>query len=330
MRNFSSEWKRGKKNRKSDFLAQIFADPKYKFVGSLESAKMEGVAKNCWILVNIQNTENFSSHCLNRDVWKDKDLAPVIKSSFVFFQFAQRSETARRIVNLYSLTSIPAVFVIDPNTGRKEHTFVVPDEPDRVSQMSAKILEFLDNYPNPKDKPKQRPLLPPPKKNNSNNNNNNNNNNIDSDIRAALPTGDYDLAAAIAASMQSSSDTNDSNADVGMLNTKEEAEAEAEVEAEAEAEVLPPKPVLSEEPAKDDPNSTAVRMRMPSGQIAQRRFLKTTVVQELFVWCSLCNDGRNDIKIIQRMPRMNLEDVKNETLLKLGLLNVALVCSFED
>ena len=121
----------------------------------MEAAKRQGAAQNKWLLINIQDTENFTSHCLNRDVWKDKELGPVIQASFVFYQWIRSTDTAKRIVNLYRPTEFPCILVVDPSTGRQDYSFSVPDEPDKVVTLKTKLLEFLDDYPNPKVKPKR-------------------------------------------------------------------------------------------------------------------------------------------------------------------------------
>eukprot|EP01083_Nonionella_stella_P089243 248972_1 len=148
--NFAKDWQRGPKNEKSSFLGALFSDPNYKFIGSLEDAKKKGSRENKWVLINIQDTENFCSHCLNRDIWKDKELGHVIKESFIFYQWMKRTDNAKRVINLYRPNKFPCIFIIDPNTGRQEHRFNIPDSPDKINTLKPKMLEFLDNYPNPK------------------------------------------------------------------------------------------------------------------------------------------------------------------------------------
>lgn len=35
---------------------------------------MSGKADRKWLLVNVQSTLDFKSHCMNRDTWSDEDL----------------------------------------------------------------------------------------------------------------------------------------------------------------------------------------------------------------------------------------------------------------
>eukprot|EP00483_Globobulimina_turgida_P008071 UN08087 len=82
--NFAKDWQKGPRNEKSSFLGALFSDPSFKFIGSLEDAKKKGCLENKWVLINIQDTENFCSHCLNRDIWKDKELGPVYVNHLYF------------------------------------------------------------------------------------------------------------------------------------------------------------------------------------------------------------------------------------------------------
>eukprot|EP01084_Bolivina_argentea_P172533 298882_1 len=147
--NFSKVW--GSNTSKSEFLGSMFADPSYKFRGTLESAKTKAQTENKWIFVNLQDTENFVSHCLNRDLWKDElEFGEVIQDTVVFYQWTIKSDHGRRLINLYKCKKFPCVFVIDPVTGRKEQEFDVPNDPHKVESMKVKILTWLDDHLKPK------------------------------------------------------------------------------------------------------------------------------------------------------------------------------------
>ena len=115
-----------------DQLAKIFGEPSYRFEGNLESAKKAGKQKNAWILVNIQNADDFGSHCLNRDVWNDKEFSEMIQCCFVFCQYNQDQSQGSKFVNLYDIPSVPCLCVIDPNTGKKEQDFKIPDNTQAI------------------------------------------------------------------------------------------------------------------------------------------------------------------------------------------------------
>lgn len=49
-------------------------------------ARDVGSAQNKWLLVNVQNVEEFSCQMLNRDVWSHADARKIIADSFLFWQ----------------------------------------------------------------------------------------------------------------------------------------------------------------------------------------------------------------------------------------------------
>merc|ERR1719242_1417730 len=303
--NFSKEWKKGPQTSKSGYLGKLFGDPEYRFQGDLEAAKREGQRVNKWLLVNIQ----------------DKELGPVIAESFVFYQWIRTTDNARRIINLYQPRTFPCILVIDPNTGRQDYEFTVPEEPDKVATLKAKLLEFLDDYPNPKIKPKKRTAVPQP--------------------QSMVPHMSHDdklLQEALAASMADANgdqNTNNNNFNEEMKEMKDNSndadvqgmamdEDEEEQEPEEKLEDL-----LEAEPESSDPNATAIRVRMPTGAVAQRLFRKDAKVEQLYIWSRLSLDGRA-VSLLQTMPRLRLDDQKEKTLKELGLERATLVCSYED
>ena len=49
-------------------------------------ARSEG-ATNCkWLLVNIQDTQEFACQVLNRDVWNNPKVKDTVKANFIFWQ----------------------------------------------------------------------------------------------------------------------------------------------------------------------------------------------------------------------------------------------------
>eukprot|EP00483_Globobulimina_turgida_P006718 UN06728 len=67
---------------------------------------------------------------------------------------------------------------------------------------------------------------------------------------------------------------------------------------------------------------------MPNGSILQRLFKKDAKVNQLYIWCTLSLNGQK-ISLIQTMPRLKLDDVRNKTLNELGLIRATLVCSYQ-
>ena len=101
------------------------------------------------------------------------------------------------------------------------------------------------------------------------------------------------------------------------------------VEEEPAEEEVNLEDLLEPEPEKNDPNATAIRIRMPTGGVAQRYFKKDALVQQLYYWSTLSLDGRA-VSLLQTMPRLRLDDQKEKTLKELGLIRATLVCSFAE
>ena len=116
-------------------------------MGSLEEAKKEALKQNKWLMINIMDEGDFCSHCLNRDIWKDKQLITIIRESFIFYQWVTKTYIAKDLIEIYRPTRIPCIFVIEPHTNLQIHEFIVPDIPQQVVQLKPKILEFLYDHP---------------------------------------------------------------------------------------------------------------------------------------------------------------------------------------
>jgi hypothetical protein len=69
-------------------LADMFAPPTHLMHKAGGFAGARAVAKDSkrWLLVNIQRDSEFSSHALNRDVWRDELVENLIREGFIFWQ----------------------------------------------------------------------------------------------------------------------------------------------------------------------------------------------------------------------------------------------------
>jgi hypothetical protein len=108
-------------------LADMFAPPDHLIYkeGGFEGARTMAKDSKRWLLVNIQSENEFASHALNRDVWRDELVENLVREGFIFWQSVRRyfavasleqSMDARRITHIlyYSLAhnrgiSIPKV-----------------------------------------------------------------------------------------------------------------------------------------------------------------------------------------------------------------------------
>ncbi|EER00651.1 conserved hypothetical protein [Perkinsus marinus ATCC 50983] len=75
-----------------------------------------------WLIVNIQDNENFVSHSLNRDIWKQSMVQDLLKTSFILWQRSKEEAEAVQYLTYYCKDDeapLPLVHVLDPRTGRK-------------------------------------------------------------------------------------------------------------------------------------------------------------------------------------------------------------------
>jgi len=60
-----------------------------------------------------------------------------------------------------------------------------------------------------------------------------------------------------------------------------------------------------------DPDATILRIRLPGGELLQRRFKKTALVEQIYRFVELtCN--KEHISLVQTMPRLHLNDQKKK------------------
>ena len=150
--------KGGSKNGKSN-LSEMFSPPTYSIPGTFDDAKSSAVASRMWLLVNVQSENDFASHALNRDLWKDEMTIATIMSMFKFWQVSNSNPQGAVYVQRYKVTSFPHVSIIDPRTGRccwsKEGwSMMNPLTPEVFLQIA---IDFCDR--NSYDRPPVAPKL---------------------------------------------------------------------------------------------------------------------------------------------------------------------------
>ena len=122
--NIPSEEEVNAQNIEAEFeragLGDLYSRPDdINFPGSFADAIKAAKDARKWLLVNIQAATEFSSHTLNRDVWKHETVKEVIRSSFIFWQRDKSSPQATSFVTNHHIAQFPVVCIIDPRTGRK-------------------------------------------------------------------------------------------------------------------------------------------------------------------------------------------------------------------
>ncbi|XP_069474194.1 UBX domain-containing protein 7 [Ambystoma mexicanum] len=110
----------GAVDKKLTTLADLFRPPiDLMHKGSFDTAKDCGQMQNKWLMINIQNVQDFACQCLNRDVWSNEAVKTVIREHFIFWQVYHDSEEGQRYIQFYKLSDYPYVSILDPRTGQK-------------------------------------------------------------------------------------------------------------------------------------------------------------------------------------------------------------------
>uniref|UniRef100_A0A3B4FW39 UBX domain-containing protein 7 n=1 Tax=Pundamilia nyererei TaxID=303518 RepID=A0A3B4FW39_9CICH len=110
----------GTVDKKLSTLADLFRPPiELMHKGSFETAKDCGQMENKWLMINIQNVQDFACQCLNRDVWSNDSVKTIIREHFIFWQVYHDSEEGQRYIQFYKLNKFPYISILDPRTGQK-------------------------------------------------------------------------------------------------------------------------------------------------------------------------------------------------------------------
>lgn len=165
--------------------------------GSFKSACDAGRAANKWLMVNVQNVQEFSCQVLNRDVWSNSTVKRVVREHFVLWQVYSDSEEGRKYSQYYGIDGWPYVAVLDPRTGEK---FVDWNKLD-ASSFCELAAEFLSIHPAPEEEVGD---TPPRKKRNKESSE-------ESELRAALAASITDTHFKPVCYDLSDSDSNDAD-----------------------------------------------------------------------------------------------------------------------
>ncbi|XP_072263754.1 UBX domain-containing protein 7 [Pyxicephalus adspersus] len=130
-------------DKKLTTLADLFRPPiDLMHKGSFETAKECGQLKNKWLMINIQNVQDFACQCLNRDIWSNDSVKSLIREHFIFWQVYHDSEEGQRYIQFYKLSEFPYVSILDPRTGQKMVEWHKLD----VSSFLEQVTGFLGEH----------------------------------------------------------------------------------------------------------------------------------------------------------------------------------------
>lgn len=121
----------------------MFAPPRHlSYPGNFNELRQLAQSSNKWILINIQDHTEFSSHLLNRDVWTNENIVSVIRMNFLFWQRGSSSMDGMKCITQYHLEhALPFIGIIDHRTGAV--VFSLKGLVD-ASELFIHLVEFLD------------------------------------------------------------------------------------------------------------------------------------------------------------------------------------------
>ncbi|KAL6844164.1 hypothetical protein ACP4OV_025837 [Aristida adscensionis] len=287
-----------------DNLASLYRPPfALMFNGPFDKAKLEASCLGKWLLINLQSTEEFSSHMLNRDTWGNEAVAQLIRSNFIFWQVYHDTSEGRKVCTYYNLVSIPAILLLDPITGQKMRGWSGMVHPERLLE---DLLPYLDK--GPKDHHAAQPQKRPRK--------------FDQETspgkqgKTTVEDEDEELARAVAASLEENKGVEESDA------TDNKASAEDNAPSMNVKLDYPP---LPEEPTGSRELLCRVAIKLPDGRRIQRNFLHTDPIKLLWSFCSTqVEDGdKRAFHFVQPIPgaTKNLEFESELTFKEAGLAN---------
>lgn len=143
----------GEQASRAQRLADLFRPP-YELMAhmSWDDARATGREDHKWILVNVQDMNDFNCQALNRDIWKDEAIAALVKESFIFLQYSRDDPRATEYSTFYfpphaqeNRDNFPHVAIIDPRTGEQVKVWSGIPFPS-AQDFHAQLVEFLDRY----------------------------------------------------------------------------------------------------------------------------------------------------------------------------------------
>jgi len=115
-------------NHKLKTLEDLFRPPlDLMFKGTFVSARDACQSSSKWLLVNIQNVQEFSCQILNRDLWSNQNVRSLVNEHFIFWQVYNDSEEGERYMQFYKVLEWPYIAVVDPQTGENLVVWHVSD-----------------------------------------------------------------------------------------------------------------------------------------------------------------------------------------------------------
>ncbi|XP_064639212.1 UBX domain-containing protein 7-like isoform X2 [Lineus longissimus] len=132
------------KTKKRKTLEDLFRPPlDLMHKGTFQSARDAGTKSNRWMIVNIQNVQEFCCQALNRDVWSQAAVKSIIQEHFLFWQVYHDSEEGKRYTQFYKINKWPYIAILDPRTGEN---MAIWNKIDALTFCDL-VTEFLSHHP---------------------------------------------------------------------------------------------------------------------------------------------------------------------------------------
>lgn len=295
-----------------------------------DEARALGKEDKKWILVNLQDVNDFSCQALNRDIWKDRALRGLVAENFIFLQYDKDYPDAEEYITFYfpnrgheNLDNYPHVSIIDPRTGEQVKVWSGRPFPT-AADFYLELTEFLDRYSleahskNPVAKATTRKPQT-----------------IDVDRM----TEEEMLEMALKNSMAGTEGRVESNANIhdpdaltkgARTDSEDEGKGKEPVALSAFAQVASMKRHV--EPEHDPTRTTRIQFRHPNGRVI-RRFNLQDPVRRLFEWLKAEPlEGKEGVEFeLKKMPQgQDLIDSLDTTIEESGLKQGTVMIEFME
>ncbi|XP_043478685.1 UBX domain-containing protein 7 isoform X1 [Leptopilina heterotoma] len=138
--------------RKTRRLEDLFRPPcEILFLGTFLEAREYAKSMNRWLLVNVQNPQEFACQILNRDVWPNAQIREMIKDHFVLWQVLSNTSEGKRYNDFYNVMSYPYLGVIDPRTGECMRIY----NQVTVDSLTSGLNDMLSTHASPECAPQE-------------------------------------------------------------------------------------------------------------------------------------------------------------------------------
>lgn len=292
--------------------------------GGFQGARAVAKDSRRWLLVNLQRDEEFSSHALNRDVWRDELVENLVREGFIFWQSMDVSPEGKTYAERYQVYVFPHVSIIDPRTGRLlwRREGWTQENPVTASSFAEMAMDFCSR--NSFERPPSAPRPP------------NGSNAVSSHIPSKRPmhemSEDEQLQAAMKASLGESmtEERSASAAHHDTVDTKMETD-DKEVEIldtkKPPSSSTPPitpkenKPttfmdeLISLDIGEEPSNGARIQFRLPGGKRIIRKFCATNSVKHVYAFISQTSqENQSEFTLMAGFPPNDLVNQIDSTI----------------